>query len=112
MCAEAEECGEAYADAAQHYSTYMNVLNNLDSLSLYIWQLQKKKEAADRYARQIGWHKARLQAHRDKLQYFKPLYDHVKSSKEDSSMQEISIDYNSGVTKNPVYWPQSGFIGD
>ncbi len=112
MCAEAEECGEAYADAAQHYSKYMNVLNNLDSISLYIWQLQKKKEAADRYARQIGWHKARLQAHRDKLQYFKPLYDHVKSSKEDSSMQEISIDYNSGVTKNPVYWPQSGFIGD
>ncbi len=112
MCSEAEECGEAYADAAEHYSRYMNVLNNLDSISLYIWQLKKKKRAADVYARQIGWHKARLQAHRGKLLYFRPLYEHVQGRKEEGDTQEVRIDYNCGVTKNPVYWPQNGFIGD
>ena len=112
MCSEAEDCGAAYADAAEHYSKYMNVLNNLDSISLYIWQLEKKKKAADVYARQIGWHKARLQAHKDKLLYFRPLYEHVQGRKEEGDAQEIRIDYNCGVTRNPVYWPQTEFIGD
>ncbi|MBE6974011.1 MAG: hypothetical protein E7436_00745 [Ruminococcaceae bacterium] len=99
-----------YFDRAKQFSTYINLLNQLDYLTRYHRLLKRAFHTTHRLSQGYLWHKVQINNHLTKLHFFQGLI--ALSSETDAGsdphiLPRVQGDHVGDVVDSPVYWPQS-----
>lgn len=106
---------DGYFKRAEDFSTYVNVINEMDVLSSHISMLEAFQKTTRVYARKLLWHKVKVKEHISKAGYFENMYatldvKQFHEGDEEQISREAKIDFTGDVLDNWVYWPQEGMM--
>ncbi|MBQ3503995.1 MAG: hypothetical protein IJA75_04750 [Oscillospiraceae bacterium] len=108
-----QESAEKYISGfyakAEHFGTYINLLNQLDYITRYHRLLVQAYGATHKLSQGYLWHKVQIQQHLQKLQFFQGLMELSTGAHEGSceaSVPGIDGDRVSDYVDSPLYWPQ------
>ena len=107
--ADAEKYITGYYTKAEHFRTYINLLNQLDYITRRYRLLTQAYEASQRLCKGYLWHKVQVCNHLDKLRFFQGLIDLGAPPSDDPGDQVIPTidgDRVSDVIDSQIYWPQ------
>lgn len=104
---DAELFINGYYEKARHFSTYINLLNQLDFITRYHRLLTRANQTTHKLSQGYLWHKVQLRLHLSKLQFFQGLIDLGTPSHGDCAcpLPEIDGTQVSDYIDSQVYWP-------
>ena len=95
-----------YFEKINSFTTYINLLNQLDSLNSYLDQLNQAESKSVTYAKKFLWHKTKIKEHIRKCEYFDRLVNSADIySGNERDLVATKIDLNKDVINNVIYWP-------
>ncbi len=107
--ADADKYISGYYTKADHFRTYINLLNQLDYITRYHRLLVQAHSASHKLSQGYLWHKVQVKHHLDKLQFFRGL----------AELGDLPADIGAGTfvpgterdrvndyIDSPLYWPQ------
>lgn len=98
-------CG--YFEKAKNFQDYINTVNELDAVTVYMNGLEDIKKKSSLRSRKYLWHMVQIQEHLRKSGYFDSLmYSLDYSEKQRDRHSLIHLDEKKDVIHNSLYWPQ------
>lgn len=100
---------KGYYDKAEHFRTYINLLNQLDYITRYHRLLTKAHAASHKLSQGYLWHKVQVQHHLHKLQFFQGLIALAQAPEtydDTAAVPDIDGDRVCDYVDSPIYWPQ------
>lgn len=94
---------------AEHFGTYINLLNQLDYITRYHRLLVQAYGATHKLSQGYLWHKVQIQQHLQKLQFFQGLMELSTGDYEETceaSLPGIDGDQVRDYVDSQLYWPQ------
>lgn len=103
----AETFVNGYYEKARHFSTYINLLNQLDYITRYHRLLCRADQTTHRLSQGYLWHKVQVRNHLMRLTFFQGLIDLGVNSEEDfdCTLPDMNGDQVSDYIDSQVYWP-------
>ena len=98
-----------YYVKAEQFTTYINLLNQLDYINRYHQLLVRAHTATHKLSQGYLWHKVQVRQHLSKLQFFQGLVDLGRYSDEanaESFVPGIDGDQVCDFVDSQLYWPQ------
>lgn len=105
----ADQYISGYYAKAEHFCTYINLLNQLDYITRYHRLLTQAHAASHKLSQGYLWHKVQVQQHLHKLQYFQGLIELGRSghgAEPDNLVPGIDGNRVRDYVDSQVYWPQ------
>lgn len=106
---DADKYIAGYYTKAQHFRTYINLLNQLDYITRHHRLRSSACDTSHRLSQGYLWHKVQIRQHLQKLQFFRGLIELGDVPQIDPAEQvRPAIDGNKvcDVIDSPVYWPR------
>lgn len=98
-----------FYDKAEHFGTYINLLNQLDYITRYHRLLTQAYGASHKLSQGYLWHKVQIQQHLQKLQFFQGLIELGNAGAEtecEATVPGIDGDRVCDYVDSQLYWPQ------
>ena len=106
---DAQKYITGYYTKAEHFRTYINLLNQLDYLTRYHRLLSKSYDTTHRLSQGYLWHKVQIRQHLQRLQFFCGLMELSNTTDIDPDehlFPAIDGDTVCDVIDSPIYWPE------